>query len=598
MDSRRILTSTPQNQSETAALLNFTEESFSSNINTKPSYSSILNRSNNPPRQRYYGNTANGHNRHNDYQSESEEQVNGATADSRQDPNHNNNNKQGYSSTTSNYTPSRKNAILLENTANVSQDQCLRAVADLIGGSNIHYCSRLSGGRICLYLTNETLVDKMCQESGVVINEEFIPCRRYVTEAQKFVVSNCPPELSDDGLREILAPYGRIVSAPTRLRVTTNYEDLRHIKTWRRTIYVMVPENAPEMPPRMQITSVEGHKQTLYIEKDDLFCTFCKTPGHPVNRCKKMQLQEKQFPEYQPPVSQRLFVKQNRREPPKSSNSTPSLMPQFKLRGENETNKPESEPSTSQKTNETEPTAEKEIFSSESSPSLWGDILLEESNDKQNKEKDEHLPSSHNNNPSKLISKPLEETNLNPIELSDGNLTNCSIASENLSNQTSNEIFEKLLSKRKRKANKRYTSPEFQVQINTKQMKTSEQIAQDEESLLEKNENSDADSSFSNEQNDQTKNVKKKTKAKEEELLKQLVTKLKFDDSKLTEKAFLQFMQEARGKANSKIVADRVGADATELIIKLNEAHLRCTNFNLQRRIKRATEALIPNNDA
>ena len=120
------------------------------------------------------------------------------------------------------YFPRRKNAIILDNIQEISQDLCLRAVADIIGGRNIHYVSRLSGGRICMYLTNETHVNHLVQEGGVQIGPMLVTCRRYVSDATKFIVSNCPPELSDEELKKRLQPYGKIVSTPTRLKISTN----------------------------------------------------------------------------------------------------------------------------------------------------------------------------------------------------------------------------------------------------------------------------------------------------------------------------------------------------------------------------------------
>jgi len=511
----------------------------------------------------------------------------GSAPGSRQ-PQDQQNNHNNLSSSSDQYIPSRKNAIILENIENVSQDQCLRAVADIIGGNNIHYCSRLSGGRICLYLTNESYVEKMCQESGVIINYEFIPCRRYVSEAKKVVVSNCPPELSDDALKDIMKPYGRIVSAPTRLRVTTAHQDLRHVKTWRRTIYMMVPDNAQEMPPRIILTSQDGLKQTLYIEKDDQFCPFCKVPGHPLSKCKKRQLQDKDFPEFSQPVSHRLHVTNTRRESLKPSvTSADNLMPQFNKSQEAEENIEPKENSTLKENLENQKEA------SQPQSSLWRDDILpsnsekiQESVDKQNDQITLEKPV--------LTDKPVtlqedcSQTNLldNSFETQEDNAgTDTSFVSE-ISDLTSNDLFEKIITRRKRKGTKRVISPELQSQITPKQVKTTSP----EDPQLNYS-TSDTESCYSLDSSDSTKKGKKRTVRKELEALKEITEKLSFDESKLSSHVFLSFMQEARGKSNSKQVAARKKVDIPELVNKLNEAFLLCSNFNLQRRLKRAIQA-------
>lgn len=209
------------------------------------------------------------------------------------------------------YKPSRKNAVIVENTHETPQDHCLRAVANIIGGRNIHYCTRLSGGRICLYLTNQDIVNKLVTEGGIVVNDVYLPIRKYVTEATKFVISNCPPEMTDQSLKKILEPYGRVVSSPTRLKVSTAHEDLKHIRTWRRVVYLMIPSEAPEAPKRLIVTSPEGVKTTLYIDKDEIMCDYCKVPGHLEEKCKKKTSDQQNFPTFTPPNSHRLLTSRN-----------------------------------------------------------------------------------------------------------------------------------------------------------------------------------------------------------------------------------------------------------------------------------------------
>ena len=72
---------------------------------------------------------------------------------------------------------------------------------------------------------------------------------------------------------------------------------------------------------------------------------------------------------------------------------------------------------------------------------------------------------------------------------------------------------------------------------------------------------------------------------------------MKFTDSEISEETFKRFLSECRGKANSLKIAAKYKASTSELIKKLKEAELLCKEFNLQRRLKRATEALTPNEE-
>ncbi|XP_034254601.1 uncharacterized protein LOC117653207 [Thrips palmi] len=126
--------------------------------------------------------------------------------------------------------------------------------------------------------------------------------------ATKFIVSNCPPEIHDEDLKDLLAPYGRVVSAPTRLKVSTTHDDLKHVKSWKRSIFIMIPSGAPEMPKKYWTSRGKMQEETK--------------PGS-------------RIPSHQTPVSQRLLINRTSRpttgqQPSGSSSSVPHIpMPNF-----------------------------------------------------------------------------------------------------------------------------------------------------------------------------------------------------------------------------------------------------------------------------
>lgn len=207
--------------------------------------------------------------------------------------------------------PSRKNAVVLENSQEFSQDQLLRATADLLGGQNIQYCAKLSGGRFCIYLSNESATTTICNQ-GLVVNNTVLPCRRYASQATKFLISNCPPEMSDEALLKLLQRYGKPVSTPTKISVNTIHQDLRHVKTWKRSLYLQVSKDAPPCPEVMHITSSEGEKHTLYITE--------QKPSRPKST-------DEEFPEYVPSPSLRLTTSQARNPPTSSDEQSHSRIP-------------------------------------------------------------------------------------------------------------------------------------------------------------------------------------------------------------------------------------------------------------------------------
>lgn len=206
--------------------------------------------------------------------------------------------------------PSRKLSVILENAKECNQDDILRAVADVVGAKNILYASKLSGARFCLYLSSESAVTTICARTGVYVNNSFLKCRKYVSDATQLLISNCPPEMSDDTLLDLLKPYGEAVSKPKRLGVSTVHDDLKHVLTWKRSIYMKIPDDALPCPEVLHVTSREGTKHSIYIQTNQTPCYFCKSRSHPAEECTEKHLQvDENFPAYIPSPAQRLVRK-------------------------------------------------------------------------------------------------------------------------------------------------------------------------------------------------------------------------------------------------------------------------------------------------
>lgn len=475
------------------------------------------------------------------------------------------------------YSPSRKCAVVLQDTQGVTQDQCLRAVADQIGGHNIHYITRLSGQRICLYLTDQKTVDTICEGGGIAVDSQFIQIRRYITEAKKVVISNCPPEVSDEDLKKILSPYGTFASPPTRLKVTTVHEDLKHIRTWRRSVYMMLHEEGkgPQLPERMVITSpTDDYKQTLYIDRNEVICNFCLGPGHVEQKCKRKEQLNADFPAmptFNAPVGNRLFVHtkdqvsktSSSHEPTKSLND---FVPSFLQQQMNQ------QMSTSQETfSFSEPISvhKNTEVTGIQTPIQFNQPTTEEEID------EEVFPLHSNQQPPQTDQEDLlnkSQSEISSLEWDD--------PSQPFANDAANE--KSTIDKKKRKH-----SPE--ELDDPKVQKTNESLDSETESVF-----LDSSSESSSKITLSKKQIKKKKK--EEVVLQKLLETISFDDSILSAEQFKTFLLQCRGKANSQKIACQVTNNITELISKLERGIILCPDHNLTRRLERACAALKETN--
>jgi hypothetical protein len=185
--------------------------------------------------------------------------------------------------TKANYTPHKKHGVIFEAIDGLTIEQYLRAIADHIGGINIKYASRLSGGRICVYLATEAHVQEICAPGGININDTFIPCRPYIMASKRVVLSNVLPDIPNETLMPLLHTFGKPTSLISSLSISTMHADLKHIKSFRRLVYMIIP-NMEKIPHTINVQHDEV-SYVIYVTCDDITCTNCHKPGHVAQNC-------------------------------------------------------------------------------------------------------------------------------------------------------------------------------------------------------------------------------------------------------------------------------------------------------------------------
>jgi hypothetical protein len=184
--------------------------------------------------------------------------------------------------TKANYIPHKKCGVIYEAIDGITIEQYLRAIANNIGGINIKYASRLSGGRICVYLATENHVQELCAPGGININDTFIPCRPYIMASRRVVLSNVLPDIPNETLMPLLHAFGKPTSLISHLSISTTHADLKHIKSFRRLVYMIIP-NIEKIPHLINVQH-DGVTYAVYVTCD-ITCMNCHKPGHTVQNC-------------------------------------------------------------------------------------------------------------------------------------------------------------------------------------------------------------------------------------------------------------------------------------------------------------------------
>jgi hypothetical protein len=180
--------------------------------------------------------------------------------------------------------PTKEHAFLVQSIDSVSIHQYLRAVADCVGAKNIWFGSRLSLGRVAIYLTSVDLVNKfMAVHGGIVVGDEFIPARRMVTKASRLIISNVCPTIPHFVLEDILSSTLKLVSPMSFVSVGGKDPELSSIFSFRRQIFVVI-EDSCNLPESI-LVDYEGDRYRVFLSLDDLRCFLCKQTGHVAKNC-------------------------------------------------------------------------------------------------------------------------------------------------------------------------------------------------------------------------------------------------------------------------------------------------------------------------
>lgn len=182
--------------------------------------------------------------------------------------------------------PKKQQGILLNAVENLKLADYVVKIGSIIGPRNIIFASRISNGRICIYLSNKNLVDQIVNDYGEIeIDNHKITIRRLVTPARRIILSNACPTIPHKHLEERLKDLGLQCMSPiTFLRASVPGDEYSHVYSFRRQVYVQ-PDDTILLPPYINVT-FEDTEYRIFLACDDLTCFICNQRGHIANHCK------------------------------------------------------------------------------------------------------------------------------------------------------------------------------------------------------------------------------------------------------------------------------------------------------------------------
>uniref|UniRef100_A0A6P7FAT3 Uncharacterized protein LOC114328357 n=1 Tax=Diabrotica virgifera virgifera TaxID=50390 RepID=A0A6P7FAT3_DIAVI len=161
----------------------------------------------------------------------------------------------------------------------------LEGLSQHIEPRNIIFASRISNGRICIYLSSKNLVDKFITETKKIkVNGNILEARRLITPSVRLILSGVCPSIPSNLIKDELIKLGlNPLSDISYLRIGATNPAFSHILSFRRQIFISpLPDNF--VLPESFFVELEQTSYRIFIAQNDT-CFKCKLTGHQAANC-------------------------------------------------------------------------------------------------------------------------------------------------------------------------------------------------------------------------------------------------------------------------------------------------------------------------
>lgn len=191
--------------------------------------------------------------------------------------------------TRSDVFPKRDQAIVLQAIDGVPVKDYVSELVKATSPETIRFISRISNGRICVYLSTKQIADDLIDNTKTItIGNTGIPIKSLASRTKRLIMSNVCPEIPHELIEEKLKDAGiRIESKVTFIRAGISEAGLSHIYSFRRQAYIH-SDDANEIPESMFI-SFDNLNFRIFLTADGLACFTCKNQGHLARDCPTAQ---------------------------------------------------------------------------------------------------------------------------------------------------------------------------------------------------------------------------------------------------------------------------------------------------------------------
>lgn len=180
----------------------------------------------------------------------------------------------------------------------IDAEDYVYALGDITHPTNIINFSKISNGRIRIYLKDKTIADHITKTYKTIkIQNQDVRIRPLSIKSKRLVISGACPEMPNE---LIINELKRLGLNPTSnlnfLRAGLKRPNFEHILGAKRCIYVSSDPDQDIPIPDSTLIMFEDTFNRIFISDDSIFCTYCKKHGHQIEKCRtKIEMEQNQM---------------------------------------------------------------------------------------------------------------------------------------------------------------------------------------------------------------------------------------------------------------------------------------------------------------
>ena len=191
--------------------------------------------------------------------------------------------------------PTRDQAVILPSINDTKIEDYLYAIGEIVKPENIFAASRISNGRICIFLSSVQIANELVEKhSQITINQQKLKVRKFITPSKRIILSGVSPHIPHTIVEKALISNNLKLSSPINfIKYNTTKKEYNHVCSFRCQVYCVVDPDKEFNLPDSILIKYEEETVRIFLTDDSIFCNFCKIRGdHITEKCTKNINQE------------------------------------------------------------------------------------------------------------------------------------------------------------------------------------------------------------------------------------------------------------------------------------------------------------------